>query len=124
MDAFKATLGSLGLVIGKGLLKDVYDTCAVCRTKPKGAKPIRGVARKDDTNSGLAVMDLTEPTVLGNGGFRYLSVIVDVDTGYVSVFNCRKKIEAAIHLSNFLDANPYIKAVRVDGGGELNSEQV
>lgn len=124
IDAFQASLKTLGLLIGKGMLKEVYMSCAVCRTKPKGAKPIRGVPKADKNHTGLAVMDLTEPTVLGNGGFRYMSVIVDADTGYVSVFNCRKKIEAAIHLSNFLDANPHIKSVRVDGGGELNSEQV
>lgn len=70
--------------------------------------------------SNMVFMDLTEPTVLGCGGYRYISTIVHSQSGYVDVCNCKRRSEALLHLCTHLDQNPYVTGVRVDGAAELN----
>lgn len=69
-------------------------------------------------------MDFTETSVGGLGGYRYICTIIDTSTGLIDARPCAVRLDAAIHLASFLDMNPHIKSVRVDGAAEFHSEQM
>lgn len=121
--SFKLTLEAHGLTVEADLLKELYSSCSVCQVKPKPAYPIVTLPKSNDQGINMCFQDLTEPTTLGFGGYRYISVIID-SYGYFSVSNCVNRTDAVLHLTRFLDSSPYINYVRVDNAAELNSDDV
>lgn len=90
--------------------------------RPRPARPILPTNNKW-ANLKIAQMDITEPANPGCDGYRYISTIVDTSTGFIDAYNCKNRTDAVIHLCNFLDKNPHIKTVRVDGAPEFHSER-
>lgn len=124
IERFRLSLACIGLQVPTPTLTSICSNCSICNNRIKPKTPINEDASRGWKRGSLAMIDLTEPTVIGCGGFRYISTIYDDSTGFVSAYNCSKKIDALIHLSQYLEANPHITMVRTDGAGELTGEEM
>lgn len=67
----------------------------------------------------MAQMDLTEPEIRGDGGYRYICSIYDSSTGFVYCEPLIKKSSAVTVAAHFLSINPHVSTLRVDNAGEL-----
>lgn len=125
VDKLVETLKFHGLLARRcDLLTKLYAKCAVCNCRPKPAKPIRPLDQMTQTEKGLAMLDLTEPSTRGNGGYRYISVIIDVHSKFLSARACINRTDAICHVGNFLRKNIHIKTLRVDGAAEFHGQSM
>lgn len=118
-EAFITTLNGYGLAIPDDRCLDFYEACRVCSLTGNSRQ---SKIDKHIRRGVLAQQDLTEFSRPGIGGYKYVSVIIETTTKYISVHNCRSKRDSLIHAANFLNSNPHVTALRVDGAGELNSD--
>lgn len=119
--AFNRTLKAYGLYLDWSDIKAYYKKCRHCKLS---GRDHHEKVDQSITRGCLAQQDLTQFSKAGSGGYKYLSVIIDTSTKYIDVFNCKSKIDAIMHASNFLRKNPHITNFRVDGAGELNGAEM
>jgi hypothetical protein len=116
IPSLQLTLLTFGMDVDTSVLTDTLRECRVCKYKPKKKKKAKSIDHGQKEK--LAMIDITQPAVKGLGGHLYISNIIDCETGYCSSRACKTKDESAIHLASFLDKNPHINKVRMDGAGE------
>lgn len=111
-------------MLPRDLIYAHYEKCTTCKYRTKNASPILPDSDLMWRRGATAQMDLTEPAIRGDGGFRYICTIVDCSTGYVQCEAIANKASAVTVAAHFLDNNPHVTSLRVDNAGELTGKSM